>query len=147
MKRLGHPCYVAGKALRFSGFTLLELMSALLILSILLGLALPSYQRYVQRGQRAEAVRLLLAAAGCQERIRAQSGYYDTTRCLEGFEELHYTLRIEPAEDAAATAFTLIAEPPAGRAEDGCGALSLDQSGGRGITGDASKLKGCWGGR
>ncbi len=87
-------------------------MIALLILSILLGLALPSYQRYVQRGQRAEAVRLLLAAAGCQERIRTQSGYYDTTRCLDGFEEPHYTLRIEPAEDVAATAFTLIAEPP-----------------------------------
>ena len=147
MKAPGHLCCATSKAARCTGFTLLELMIALLILSILLGLAVPSYQRFVQRGQRAEAVRLLMAAAGCQERIRTQSGYYDTTRCLDGFDNLRYTLRIEPPENAAATSFTLIAVPGPGQAENECGALSLDQSGGRGITGDASKLERCWGGR
>lgn len=130
-----------------SGFTLLELMIALLIVGILLGLALPSYQRYVQRGQRAEAVRMLLAAAACEERVRARSGYYDTSRCLDSFRSGHYRLRVVPPGDTAALAFRLIAEPLSADTEDACGALSLDQAGRRGITGSASNLAACWGGR
>ncbi len=130
-----------------SGFTLLELMIALLIVGILLGLALPSYQGYVQRGQRAEAVRMLLAAAACEERVRARSGYYDTSRCLDAVRSGHYRLRVEPPGDTAALGFRLIAEPLAAAPEDACGALSLDQAGRRGITGSASKLASCWGGR
>ena len=86
---------------------MLELLIAMLILGILLGIALPSYQRYVQRGQRAEAVRLLLAAAACQEHIRSSSGFYDTTRCTEQFGIESYHLRIEPAGARNAIAFTL----------------------------------------
>jgi type IV pilus assembly protein PilE len=129
------------------GFTLLELLITLLILGILLGIALPSYQRYLQRGQRAEAVRLLLAAAACQERIRSSAGFYDTTRCTEGFGLERYRLRIEPAGVPTATAFRLIAEPDSIRADDPCGALGLDQAGTRSITGNASALAACWGGR
>ena len=33
----------------WSGFTLLELIIVVLVISILLGLAIPSYQRYLQR--------------------------------------------------------------------------------------------------
>ena len=130
-----------------NGFTLLELLIAMLILGILLGIALPSYQRYVQRGQRAEAVRLLLAAAACQEHIRSSSGFYDTTRCTEQFGIESYHLRIEPAGARTATAFTLTAEPRSIRDDDACGALSLDQAGTRSITGHDSALTACWGGR
>jgi type IV pilus assembly protein PilE len=130
-----------------NGFTLLELLIAMLILGILLGIALPSYQRYVQRGQRAEAVRLLLATAACQEHIRSSSGFYDTTRCTEPFGIESYRLRIEPAGARSAVAFTLTAEPRSIRADDACGALSLDQAGTRSITGDDSALAACWGGR
>ena len=130
-----------------NGFTLLELLIAMLILGILLGIALPSYQRHMQRGQRAEAVRLLLAAAACQENIRSSSGFYDTTRCTEPFGIESYRLRIEPAGAQTAMAFTLTAEPRSIRADDACGALSLDQAGTRSITGDDSALAACWGGR
>jgi type IV pilus assembly protein PilE len=130
-----------------SGFTLLELMIALLIVAILLGLALPSYQHYVQRGQRAEAVHMLLRAAACQERVRARSGYYDTSRCLDAFRSRYYSLRVVPPADTAAPGFRLIAEPLSAGPEDACGALSLDQAGRRGITGSALNLAACWGGR
>ena len=129
------------------GFSLLELMIALLILSILLGLAVPSFHRYMQRAQRAEAVRMLLAIAACQERIRAQSGYYDTTRCLDVFESAHYTVSVDPPDNTASNLFSLIAEPIRPGPDDACGALSLDQSGARGIEGDASAPAGCWAGR
>jgi type IV pilus assembly protein PilE len=129
------------------GFTLLELMIALLILSVVLSFAVPSFQRYMHRAHRAEAVRMLLAVAACQERVRAQSGYYDTTRCLGVFETGHYTVRIEPPENRTSILFTLIAEPLRPRPDDPCGALSLDQSGARSIGGEASDPAGCWAGK
>jgi type IV pilus assembly protein PilE len=129
------------------GFTLLELMIALLILAILTGLALPSYERYMQRGHRADAVRMLIEAAACEERIRTQTGYYDTTRCLNALDGSTYSLRIEPPGETTTTEFTLIAEPISARENDRCGALHLDQSGRRGTAGDARYLAKCWGGR
>jgi type IV pilus assembly protein PilE len=130
-----------------TGFTLLELLIVVLLMSVLLALAIPSYRQYVQRTQRAEATRALLTAAACQERIRARTGTYDTSRCLEDALGDRYTLRIEPQGVTTATEFTLIAEPLPGRGADRCGALSLDQSGTRGIAGEPSALAGCWSGR
>jgi len=129
------------------GFTLLELTIVVLIISILLGLAVPSYQRYLQRGHRAEAVRMLLAAAACQERIRAVTGFYDTTRCLDGSGDARYRLSFVPADRASTMVFTLLAEPPADSTSDDCGTLTLDQSGRRGSAVGASATRECWAGR
>jgi type IV pilus assembly protein PilE len=120
-------------------------MAALLIASILLGIALPSYQRFIQRGHRAEAVRLMLTAAACQERIRARSGAYDTTRCGENGAQ--YRLRFEPSDDSATLEYTLLAEPRSPRADDLCGTLTLSQAGTRGISGEPSAIAACWSGR
>lgn len=129
------------------GFTMLELVTALALVAILMALAVPGYQRYLQRSERAEAVRALLAAAACQERVRAQGGYYDTSRCVDGAMTAAYAVRIEPPDDDSSLAFTLTAEPLRPRAGDPCGSLSLDQAGTRGISGDAGELAACWGGR
>ena len=129
------------------GFTMLELVTALAIVAVLLALAVPGYQRYLQRAERAEALRALLAAAACQERVRAQGGYYDTSRCLDHGALAAYTIRIEPPDNDSALTFTLLAEPIKPRAGDPCGSLSLNQAGTRGISGDAGALAACWGGR
>ena len=129
------------------GFTMLELVTAMALVAVLMALAVPSYQRYLQRSERAEAVRALLAAAACQERVRAQVGYYDTSRCVDGAMTAAYSVRIEPPNDDSSLAFTLIAEPLRPRASDPCGSLSLDQAGTRGISGDTGELAACWGGR
>lgn len=126
---------------------MLELVTALAIVAVLLALAVPGYQGYLQRAERAEAVRALLAAAACQERVRAQGGYYDTARCVDDGASAAYTMRIEPPDDDSSLAFTLIAEPLRPRAGDPCGSLSLDQAGTRGISGDSGALAACWGGR
>jgi len=147
MKRPGWTMRTDYRLKSCRGFSLLELMIALLILSILLGFAVPSYHRYMQRAQRAEAVRMLLAVAGCQERTRAQTGYYDTTRCLDVFESAYYTVSVDPPEDTASNLFTLIAERSRSGSDDACGALSLDQSGARSVEGDASLTAECWSGR
>ena len=100
----------------------------------------------MQRANRAEAIRMMLAVAGCQERIRSGTGFYDTSRCRENFSNDSYELRIEPPDDTASSGFTIIAEPLRG-GDDYCGKLSLDQAGTRAIGGKPEALGKCWGGR
>jgi len=128
------------------GFSLPELVIVLAVMAILLALAVPTYQQYVQRAERADAIRSLLAVAGCQERIRANTGLYDTTQCTEGLETAAYSFRAEPAEDSSSSSFKVIAEPIQSHGND-CGALSLDHTGTRGISSEKGTLSACWGGR
>ena len=133
----------AQPGLQQRGFGLLELMIALLVVAVLLGFAIPSYRQYVSRAHRAEAVRTLLAAAECQERIRAETGYYDTSRCASDLDNRHYTFRVEPADELASLTFTVLSTP---RQPDHCGTLALDQAGTRSAGGGAD-VADCWSGR
>ncbi|MDH5857025.1 type IV pilin protein [Lampropedia aestuarii] len=58
------------------GFTLIEIMIVVAIVSILAAVAYPSYQEYMLRSRRAEGQALLNEAAARQERFRAQNGTY-----------------------------------------------------------------------
>lgn len=127
-----------------SGFSLLELVIVLATIAILLVIAVPSYRQYLQRGHRAEAIRMMLAVADCQERLRVQTGFYDTSRCGSSFESDFYGLRIAPPDESPTFEYEIIAEP---RLSDRCGSLSLDQAGTRGIGGEPELLAACWGGR
>ena len=129
------------------GFGLLELVIAMAVVAVLLGVAIPSYQQYASRAHRAEAIRTLLAAAGCQERIRAQSGYYDTSRCASGLDDRHYSYLIEPVGAPASPTFRLVAIPRASALADGCGSLTLDHTGMRAASGAGASVADCWGGR
>lgn len=131
---------------RRAGYTVIEVVIALAIVGILLALAVPGYLRYLQRADRAEAVRALLAASACQERVRAAGGYYDTGRCLDGLVSDAWSFRFDPVDDNATLAFTVTADPLRTRDGDACGSLSLDQTGTRAISGDGA-VGDCWGGR
>jgi len=141
---------VAATAVRLnlpSGFTLIEILIVIALLGILLSLALPSYQSYLERGHRVEAIRMLTSAAACQERHRAQAGAYDTTQCTRFADNHHYRLSIEPEANTSSMVFTLIAEPLKRRKNNICGSLTLDQSGARTISGAQDNLWNCWSGR
>jgi type IV pilus assembly protein PilE len=131
---------------RRAGFGLLELVIAMGVIAVLVALAMPTYQRYAVRAHRAEAVRILLGAAACQERLRAESGFYNTSRCASGLDTNHYAFEIEPPDETAAIEFRVVAVPRGAAAADGCGSLSLDHAGSRGVTGPRA-LADCWGGR
>ena len=137
---------MASKKIKTNGFSLLELVIVLAVIGILLTLSVPSYQRYTQRVHRAEAIRMMLAIADCQERIRASTGFYDTSNCGDGFNSDSHELRIEPPESTASLVFTIIAQLRQG-SDDYCGNLSLDQAGSRGISGNQATVSKCWGGR
>ena len=137
---------MAPKKIKTTGFSMLELVIVLAVVSVLLTLAIPSYQRYTQRVHRAEAIRMMLAVADCQERVRASTGFYDTSSCGEGFDSDSHQLLIEPHDSAASLEYTIVAQLRQGR-NDACGNLSLDQAGTRGISDKQATVNKCWGGR
>jgi type IV pilus assembly protein PilE len=130
-----------------AGWSFIEIMVVMAILAILLALAVPSYRHYLQRGHRADAVNLLMQVAACQERVRANTGYYDTTRCVAQPSGAHYRITLAPVGETATLLFEAIATPLHWNASDPCGELRLDQSGHRTIGGDDTRLGDCWGGR
>ena len=137
----------ATPAPRYAGWSFIEIMVALAIVAILLTLAVPSYRQYLQRGHRAEAVRTLLQVAACQERVRAATGRYDTTRCIVQPQGDGYRISLEPADVTRSLVYQAIATPAHSTPPDDCGALRIDQAGRRSIEGPAARLGNCWGGR
>lgn len=65
------------KAVR--GFTLMELMIAVVILGVLTTIAFPSYQQYVREGNRTEAIKTLQTILDGQERFFLRNDTYTTT--------------------------------------------------------------------
>ncbi len=61
------------------GFSLLELMIALVVVGVLASIAYPSYQNSVRKSRRAEAVTALSALQQAQERWRGNNAAYTTT--------------------------------------------------------------------
>ena len=129
------------------GVTLIELVVVVAIMAVLTALAVPSYQRYAQRGHRADAVRVLLEMAACQERVRAETTYYDTSLCMQNSSSEHYRFSFEPGGEMQTLAFRAIASPGKLSRNDPCGDLHLDHTGNRGIGGTEDRLAACWGGR
>jgi type IV pilus assembly protein PilE len=129
------------------GFSLLELLSVVAITGILLSLAVPAYQAYMQRGERADAIRSMIATANCLERQRANTGRYDTRRCDLANGSAGYELSITPKNQADALEYVIMASPLGDSAWDPCGSLTLDHTGARGISGHADARNRCWSGR
>jgi type IV pilus assembly protein PilE len=61
---------------RSPGFTLIELMIVVAVISILAAIAYPSYQDQVRRAQRADAREALLAVQLAQEKFRVNNPTY-----------------------------------------------------------------------
>lgn len=64
---------------KIKGFTLLELMIVVVILGILVGVALPQYTKTVERSRQNEAVQLLGAIRGAEERVKYESATYTSS--------------------------------------------------------------------
>ena len=132
------------------GFTLMELMITVAILGILIGIGLPSYQRSVVKGTRADAQGALLGFGQAMERHYsrgftyggAASGGGDTgapdgnvyvaQAPIDG-GAAYYNLTISAADGDS---YTLRATPIAGSRQAGDGFLQIDSLGRRGWDAD-----------
>ncbi|PJI47407.1 MAG: pilus assembly protein PilE [Pseudomonas sp.] len=128
-----------------TGFTLLELMIAVIVVGILSAIALPSYQSYVRRAACEDAKGVLVGAGNVMERFRAQNNTYSGANLgsyaaspVDGSSK-ETNIAVTTAD---ATSFTLTATPTTGGHLKSKGTLTLSSTGARGGTG---ALAGTWG--
>jgi type IV pilus assembly protein PilE len=71
------------------GFTLIELMIALVVVGILMMVALPAYQNSMRKSKRSEAFAAVSAVQLAQERYRANNAAYATSESALGITATH----------------------------------------------------------
>lgn len=130
------------------GFSLIELMIAVVIVGLLASIAYPSYTEYVRGGGRADAVATLLQVSQTLERCFTQYSAYNDASCsvvnggaVNSVDGL-YTIGIV----SNATSYTLTASPAAGSAQAAdakCTTLTLNNLGVKGSTGTGTAAE-CW---
>lgn len=109
---------------RQKGFSLIELMVAVIIIGILTAIALPAYQDYVRKARRADAYDSLLFIQNLQEKWRANNTTYgsDTQIGAPGTSlEGHYTIAVS---GNTATGYVLTATAGGDQVNDKEGTVS-----------------------
>lgn len=117
--------------LRYAGFTLIEMMIAMVIMGILISIAYPSYKQYILQSRRADALSTLTQDQMIFERCYSQNFSY-TTACgaLPTFPQTspqaYYTINIS---NLTATTYTLTATPRGTQTEDDqCASMAITQA-------------------
>jgi type IV pilus assembly protein PilE len=136
------------------GFTLVELMVVIVIASILMAIAIPSYKNSIRKSRRTDAKTALLDLAGREERFNSTNGAYSVTASQLGYAAFptavgsgYYTIAAPTVVAATATAvgsFSITATPVVGsdQAKDtACGAFTLTSTGAQTVSGAATD---CW---
>lgn len=127
------------------GFTLLELIITVAIVGILAAVALPSYNSYILRGRRSDAIAALSQAQSALERCYAANFTYAQPPCTipnvnsaNGFYAI--------AASSSATTYTLTATAAGAQVADTtCKQMSIDQANQMTATDSSSNAQTtCW---
>ncbi len=141
---------------KMRGFSLLELMVVVGIMVLLASIAIPGYQRYVQRANRSDATNTLLRIASSQEKFFLQNNTYTTNFAQLGLNNVsengHYNIALAANAAGLVVGFTATAAPAAtsGQLNDAtCQSFTLDQAQTRTALdgGAVDQTARCWGGK
>ncbi|SVB92194.1 uncharacterized protein METZ01_LOCUS245048 [marine metagenome] len=133
---------------RSQGFSLIELMIAVVIVGILAAIAIPMYSDYVTRSRRADGQATLMQVAQELERCYTQFSKYNDNSCSvvnggvvsETSDQGFYVVTANKLDESA---FTLTATPQDEQADDtDCGNLTLTHLGVQSATGPDKES--CW---
>jgi type IV pilus assembly protein PilE len=123
-------------AFREAGFTLMELIIAMVIIGIIAAIAIPNYSEYILRGYRSSAQAFIADVASRQAQFFLDRRTYATTvAALNMAAPADITNRYNIAIATVAgppAAFTVTATPTGSQTTDRCGAMTIDQSGTKG---------------
>jgi type IV pilus assembly protein PilE len=135
------------------GFTLIELMIVVVVVSILAAIAVPSYRSSMLKTRRATAAACLLELSQYMERAYTKDLDYtkavwpalaadgtDTRRQCQRDLADHYSFSLDP-NVTAQRKYRIKATPQGGQTADPCGTLTIDHAGTKGAGGGASS---CW---
>ncbi len=137
-----HSQYRATRT-RQQGFSLIELMTVVVIVGILASIAYPSYRDSVRKANRSEGKALLVDAANRQERFFSNNNAYTTDMTQLGYaadpaisENQYYNVDAVALPAASggtgsiATSFLLSATAQGGQADDNqCAIMRIDSLG------------------
>ena len=135
------------------GFTLMELIIAMVVIGILAAIAIPQYSEYISRSRRAEAQAFLIEVTARQQHFLVDRRAYSTSITaaptagglgmtvpapVANFYDVSFT-----AVDNTAfpPTFTVSAAPRGAQAGDQCGTLTVNQAGQRTTSTSAPR---CW---
>jgi len=128
--------------MKVKGFTLIELMVAVAILAIVAAIAIPAYNKQVEKARRADAQSALLSASQSLERCFTRTNTYIGCDIPSQSPDEFYN--IDFSEGPAASTYELQAVPTGAQADDACGTYFLDHRGNK-STSDGSASDRCWG--
>lgn len=144
---------------RFRGFTLIELMIALVVLGILTAIAVPIYLHQVREARRTDARNALLELASREERYFATNSQYTANGQYLGYSTNNWPITIDngfyelerPSVNNTNNppTFTLTAAPVAGTDQyndTSCMSFSVDSVGQESSldSGNANSTSTCW---
>ncbi len=130
------------------GFTLIELLIVVAIVAILAAIALPSYNRYVERTRRADGREALLIVAAAQERFYTNRNRYTTDVATDlglgmTSENGYYTIAAAFVGGSNQT-YVLTATPMAPQNKDSCKELTINNTGFKDAPSDTGTNGDCW---
>lgn len=139
---------------RAGGFTLVEVMIVVVIMTTLIGVALPSYTNHVKRTARNEA-RAVLAETQLwlEQRMTVNNSYLDngsapTLPFNQSPKKGTAKYKISFAGTPTAIAYVLQAVPETGVDGGKCATFTIDQTGAKNLSGSHSlTVDECWSGK
>lgn len=129
------------------GFSLIELMIVLVIFTIIVVVAMPSYTNQVQRSRRTDGTSALGRATMVMESCRSDLATYTgcDSRLPAASEGAYYNLTATIT--GGGSGYTLTATATGVQAQDtSCATITLNSQGTKGYTGTAPNAATCWSG-
>lgn len=123
---------------RQTGFTLIELMIALIVVGVLAAVAIPSYTQYVQRSNQSAAQQTMVEIASRAEQYRVDARRYPEGLAANSGEldvgipdnvDRYYDVSLTTSNSATPPTFTITATPRSGTSQADMNELTLDSAG------------------